>query len=124
MWPSIQITFEQKELVHKFETTIEIIKVDLEHLPKEYQKIIKLLISKTEELEDMNIPDRTTMVMEVKRILTKRILMIKLENKCKYLELQVRRFNRKFTLLQEKGMPTLRNSNGNLIPLENYQEQL
>lgn len=29
--------------------------------------------------------------------------MIQLENKCKDLELQVIRFNRKFTLLQEKG---------------------
>jgi len=38
---------------------------------------MKLLNSKTkEELEDLNIPDITTIVMEVKRILMKKNLMI------------------------------------------------
>lgn len=87
--------------------------MDLEHRPEEAQRIIKFLNSKTkEELEDSNILDRTTTSMEVKRILTKNNLMIQFENKCKYIELQVRRFNRKFTLLQEKGLPTLRNYSG------------
>jgi len=125
MWPSIHIIFEQEEPVHKVKETIENTKVDLEHGPKEAQKIIKQLNSKTkEELEDFNILDRKTIVMELKRIMTKYNSMIHLENKCKYLELQVRRFNKKFTLLQEKGLPTLRNYNSQLIPLENYQAQL
>jgi len=40
------------------------------------------------------------------------------------MELQVKRFNKKFVVLQEKRLPTLKNSNGKLIPKENYQEQL
>ena len=38
--------------------------------------------------------------------------MVQLENKCKELELHFKKFNKKFALLQEKGLPTLRNSNG------------
>lgn len=82
MWPSIQIAFEEEELVHKVKAEIENTKVDLEHRPEEAQNIIKMLNSKTkEELEHLSIPDRTTTVMEVKRILTKNNLMIQLENK-------------------------------------------
>ena len=112
MWPSIQITFEQEEIVQIVKTTIQNIEPDLEHRPEEAQRIITLLNSNTkDELEDVNIPDRTQTTMEVKRVLSKNNLMIQLE-KCKELELQVRRFNRKFTLMQEKGLPTPRNSNG------------
>lgn len=88
LWASIQIIFEQEELVQKVKATIE----------------------------------QTT--MEVKRVLKKRNLMIQLENKCKELKLQVKRFNIKFNVLQEKGLPALRASNRKLIPLENYQDQL
>lgn len=66
MWPSIQITFDQEELVHRVKTTIENTQVYLDHIPEETQNIIKLLNSKSkEELEDMNIPDRTTTIMEL-----------------------------------------------------------
>ena len=84
-----------------------------------------MLNSKTrDELEELNIEDRKETVMEVKRVLTQKNLMVQLENKCKELELQINRFNRKFSFLQNKGLPTLRNSNGKLIPLENYHDQL
>ena len=62
--------------------------------------------------------------MEVKRVITKKNLIIQLEDKCKELELQVKRVNGKFGLFQDKGLPSLRDCNGKLIPLENYQDQL
>lgn len=97
----------------------------MEHRPEEAKNIIELMNSKTrEELEDLNIPNITAIVIEVKRILTNKKLVIQLENKRKDLELQLKRLNKNFTLLQEKGLPTLRTSNGQLIPLENYKEQL
>ena len=109
--------------MQRVKTTIENTKVDLEHKPKGEQNIIKLLNSKTkDEIEEMKILDRTSAVMEVNRVLTKNNLVIQLERKCRKFELQVRRFNKKFTLLQEKSLPTLKNSNGKLFPLEKYQE--
>jgi len=58
--------------VQRIKTTIQNTKADLEHRLEEAQKIIKLLNSKTrKELEDLKIPDMTTIVMEFKRVLTK-----------------------------------------------------
>jgi len=52
------------------------------------------LNSKTkEELEELRIKDIIGTVMEVKRVSTKRNVMVQIENKCKELELQVKRFN-------------------------------
>jgi len=59
-----------------------------------------MLNSKTrDELEELNIQDKTPIIMEVKRVFTKKNIMVQLENKCKELELQVRRFNSKFSFL-------------------------
>lgn len=53
--------------------------------------------------------------------MTKINLMLQLENKCQNLEIQIKKFHRKFSILQQKGLPSLRHSNGQLIPLGNYQ---
>jgi hypothetical protein len=51
-------------------------------MPTEVAKIIKFLNSKTkEELEDLKIEDRIETILEVKRVLTKRGLMLQLEEK-------------------------------------------
>jgi len=86
--------------VQRVKELVEQTKVDIEHRPKEEQKIIRMLKSKTkEELEELNIQDRTKIIMEVKRVFTKNNFMVQLENKCKELEVHVKRFNRKFSLL-------------------------
>ena len=72
----------------------------------------------------MRIEDRTDIVLEVRKVLTKRNLMLQLENKCQNLEAQIKKFHRKFTLLWKKGLPSLRDSSGQLIPLENQQHKL
>jgi hypothetical protein len=62
--------------------TIEKIRGELGEMPTEATEIIKFLNSKTrEELEELKIEDRTETILEVKRVLTKRILMIQLEGK-------------------------------------------
>jgi hypothetical protein len=51
-------------------------------MPTEAVEIIKLLNSKTrEEIEDLKIEDRTETILEVKRVLTKRGMMLQLEEK-------------------------------------------
>lgn len=104
---------------------VQKMKVDIEQRHEKAQKIMRMLNSKTrDELEELNIQDRIQIVMDVKRVLTKKNIMVQLDNKCKELELHVRRFNKKFSLLQEKGHPIIRNSNGKLILLENYYVKL
>jgi len=56
--------------------------VELGEIPAEATEIIKFLNSKTkEELEELKIEYRTETILEVKRVLTKRGLMLHLEEK-------------------------------------------
>jgi hypothetical protein len=80
IWPMIQIIFEQNELVRRRKQAIEKIIVELGDMPTQVNEIIKFLNSKTrEELEELKIEDRTETILEVKRVLTKRGLMLQLE---------------------------------------------
>jgi len=77
IWPMVQIMFEQNELVQRSKQAIEKIKGELGEIPTEATEIIQFWNSKTrEELEDLKIEDRTETILEVKRVLTKRGLML------------------------------------------------
>ena len=102
-----------ERVIERMETLENSWNQDVDSLTKERETISKV----KEELKELHNQYRIGTVMEVKRVLTKRNLMIQLENKCKELKLQIKRFNRKFNVLQEKGLPTLRTSNGKLFPL-------
>jgi hypothetical protein len=82
IWPMVQIMFEQHELVLRSRQAIDKIKGELGKIPTEANEIIKFLNLETkEELEDLKIEDRTETILKVKRVLTKRGLMLQLEEK-------------------------------------------
>lgn len=64
--------FEQGQLVHKAKVAITEIKEELDHKPGEATRIIKVLNSKTKD----ELEDRTDVVLEVRKVLTKRNLML------------------------------------------------
>jgi molecular chaperone DnaK (HSP70) len=87
IWPMIQIMFEQNELVQRSKQAIEKIRVELGDRPTQANDIIKFLNSKTrEELEELKIEDITETILEVKRVLTKRSLMLQLEEKVQVMD--------------------------------------
>lgn len=103
LWPSIEIIFEQKELLHKSKVVVAEAKEDLIHKPGHATKIIKVLNSKKkEDLEEYGIEDKTEATLEVRRVHTKINLMLQLKNKCHNLELQIKKFHRKFNSLHVK----------------------
>jgi hypothetical protein len=88
-------------------------------------EIIKFLNSKTrEELEELKIEDRTETILEVKRVLTKRGLMLQLEEKVQAMDLGVQRFFSKIEALQKKGLPSLIVINDKLMTLPDYKKRL
>ena len=94
-------------------------------MPAEATKIIKFLNSKTrEELEELRIEDRSETILEVKRVLTKRGLMIQLEEKVQAMDIGVQRFFSKIEALQKKGLPGLRVINDKLMTLSYYKKKL
>jgi hypothetical protein len=59
-------------------------------MPSEANEIIKFLNSKTkEELENLKVENRTETILEVKRVLTKRGLMLQLEEKARNMGIAV-----------------------------------
>jgi hypothetical protein len=77
IWPMVQIMFEQNELVQRSKQAIKKIRGEFGEMPAEATEIIKFLNSKTrEELEELKIEDRIENILEVKRVLTKRGLML------------------------------------------------
>ena len=81
IWPLVQIMFEKHELVLRSRHAIDRTKGELGEMPTEANEIIRFLNSKTkEELEILEIVDRTETILKVKKFLTKRGLMLQLED--------------------------------------------
>jgi hypothetical protein len=125
IWPMIQIMFEQNELVQISKQSIEKIRSELGKMPTEANEIIKFLNSKTrEELEELRIEDRMEIILEVKRVLNKRALMLQLEEKVQAIDPGVQRFFNNIEDLQKKGLPSLKVINDKLMTLPDYKKRL
>jgi hypothetical protein len=108
IWPFIQKQIEQHELVHKAGQAIEKIREELEERPTEATDLIGFLKSKTkQELEALEIEDRARTILEVKKVLTKKGLMLQLEEKSQMMDIGVQRFFSKVDMLHKKGLPGL-----------------
>lgn len=80
IWPSIQVIYEYKYLIKATVEAIQKIKKELSKKPEEANEIIKFLNSKNkQELEEIGISDRTYTILEVRKVISKRNLMIQLE---------------------------------------------
>ena len=94
-------------------------------MPTKANKIIQFLNFKSkEELEDLQTEDRTEIVIEVKRVLTKRGLMLELEERVQTMDVMVQRFFSKTESLQKKGLPSLFVINNKLITLSDYKKKI
>jgi len=111
--------------LEKSKEAISEVKKDLGHKLGDATTTIKILNSKPkEELKDYEIEDKTETILEIRRILTKRNLMLQLENKCHNLEVHINKFHKKFNVLHQKGLPGLRGIGYRRVPLEEYQRRL
>ena len=81
--------------------SIERVKAELGDMPEESTRIIHFLNSKNKyELQELDVPNRTGTILEVKKVLTKRNLMMNLEDKCQTMQLAIDRFMVKFDVLR------------------------
>jgi hypothetical protein len=125
IWPMVQIMFEQNELLERSKQAVEKIRIELGDMPAQANDIIRFLNSKTrEELEELKIEDRTETILEVKRVLTKRGLMLQLEEKIQVMDQGVQRFFLKIDTLQRKGLPGMKVINDKLMVLPDYKKKL
>ena len=94
-------------------------------MPEEAARIIHFLNSKNNnELQELEIPNRTSTILEVKRVLTKRNLMLNLEDKCQTMQLAIDRLMVKFEILRQKGLPNPLVINDKLMTQEEYNRKI
>ena len=86
-------------------------------MPEEATRIIHFLNSKNKyELQELEIPDRIGTILEVKRVLTKRNLMLNLEDKFQTMQLAIDIFMVKFEVLRQTNLSNPLVINDKLIP--------
>lgn len=75
--------------------------------PEDANRLIHFLNSKNRyELQELNIEDRIETILEITKVLSKRILMLNLEEKCHNMQVAIDIFMAKFQILREKGLPS------------------
>jgi len=88
-------------------------------------RLIHFLNTKTsEELEALEIRERTGTILDIKRVLTMRTLMKNLDKRCQDMQVEINSFTEKFTVLHQKGLPSPLGSNDHLMEHKDYVYKL
>jgi hypothetical protein len=94
-------------------------------MPIEENEIIKFLnLNTKEELETLQIEYRTETIFEVKKVLTKRGLMLQMEERAQTMDVGVKRLFSKIDSFQKKGLPSLLVLNDKLMTLSDYKKKI
>lgn len=122
---SIQIIYDQIDLIRVAQMEIQKTRALLGRMPEQANQLIHFLNTKTsEELEALEIRDRTSTILDIKRVLTMRTLMQNLERRCQDMQVEINSFTEKFTFLHEKGLPSPLGSNDRLTKHKDYVHKL
>lgn len=121
IWSSIQIIFEQIDLMKLATEAVQKTREELGEKPEEAIQLINFLNSQSrEELEQKDIEDRTGTILEIKKVLAKKNLMLNLERRCQSIQGHIDEFMIKYNILREKGLPNLLVINNKLMKHEDY----
>ena len=85
---------------------------------------IRAFLGKNLSDNKLNIEDRTEAILEIRKVLSKRNLMINLEEKFHNMQIAIDRFMAKFNILREKGLPSPMVINDKLMPQLDYSDRL
>ena len=83
VWRSIQTIYEQVDLIRVAQVEIQKTRALLGQMPEQANRLIHFLNTKTsEELEALDIRDRTGTILDIKKVLTMRTLVKNLDRRC------------------------------------------
>lgn len=77
-----------------------------------------------EQLEALDIRDRTNTFLTVKKVLTMKNFVKNLERKCQEMQAEINAFTKNFSILHRKGLPNLLTSNQRLLTHEQYAHRV
>jgi hypothetical protein len=75
-------------------------------------------------LDDLGVDDITYTILEVKKVLKNKNLVVQLIEKCHTLEVAVNKFFTRIEALNKKGLPSLFVINDKLMTMEDYMKKL
>lgn len=111
--------------MEKAKQVISTINAKLGEMLATRNSIIKFLNSKNKyELDDLGVDDITETILEVKKVLIKKKLVVQLKKKCHTLEVLVNMFFTRIDALNRKGLPSLFVINEKLMTREDYMKKL
>ena len=97
----------------------------LGQMPEQANRLIHFLNTKTsEELEALDIRDRTCTILDIKRVITTRTLTQNLDRRCQDMQVEIDSFTEKFTVLNQKGLPSPLGDNDRLMKHKDYVHKL
>jgi len=100
-------------------------RASLGSMPDIATRMINVLNNRTGlQLATMGIRDRIDTIMLIKRVLTLRNYVQTLERKCQDIQVGVNAFATKITALYGRGLPSLVNTVGRLLPHEKYAKKV
>jgi len=104
---------------------IQKVREELGDNPEDANRLIHLLNSKNRyELHELGIEDRTEAIIEIKNILSKRNLMLNLEENSHNMQVAIDRFMTKFQILRDKGHPSPMVINDKIMTQLDYSDRL
>jgi len=97
----------------------------LGNMPEVSNRMINVLNNRTGlQLAAMRIRDRTNTIFLIKRVLTLRNYVQALERKCHDIQVEVNNFGTKIAALYGRGLPSLINNAGRLLPHDQYAKKV
>ena len=95
------------------------------NMPEQANRLIYFLNTHTkEQLAALDIRDIIGTVLIVKKVLTMRNFIQNLERKCQEMQIEINDFTEKFTVLQQKVLPSLLTSSQRLLTREQYSHRV
>ena len=93
MWKSIQIIHEQIDLVAASQEEMKKARDALGNMPEQANKIVYFMNTHTkEDLAKLDIKDKTSTILIIKRVLTMRNFIQNLERKCEEMQMEINAF--------------------------------
>ena len=125
VWSSIQIMYEQNELVKLALKEVQKAREELGNMPEEANQLIQFLNTKNiHQLKELGIQDRTGTILEIKRVFTKRTLAQNLERRCSNMQEEIIAFRERLNIFLNIGFPSLIVAEDKLMDLDSYVEKL
>lgn len=97
----------------------------LRNMSEKANRLIHFLNTHTrEQLAALDIRDRTGTILKIKKVLTMKNFVQNLDRKCQEMQVEINSFAKKFTILQQKSLPSLLTSNQRLLTHEQYAHRV